>query len=291
MKLALFLGCNVPTQAFNYEAAVRKVADHFDVELVDIPDFGCCGEFTEGMDSYTSLVFAARNIALAEKKNLDILTLCNGCFLSLNKAKHELEDQQLKSRVNNVLGKINLSYKGKSQIFHFHQLMYDIIGTSKIKEKIKVTLDGLAISYQNGCHILRPSDVLQFDDPEEPRKLEELVSMTGAKVVRPMGTEQCCGSFLLSHDTNVAYSLAIQSLERKGEVDAIVVGCPFCFRQLDMGQIIARRKFGKSFEIPVLFYAQLLGLALGFDEKDLGLDQIHKISTANFLQKVKRSNE
>ncbi len=290
MKLALFLGCNVPTQAFNYEAAVRKVADHFDVELVDIPDFGCCGEFTEGMDSYTSLVFSARNIALAEKKNLDILTLCNGCFLSLNRARHELEDQQLRSKVNNVLEKINLSYKGKSRIFHFHQLMHDVIGTSKIKEKIKVSLDGVAISYQNGCHILRPSDVLQFDDPEEPRKLEELMSLTGAKVVRPMGTEQCCGSFLLSHDTNVAYSLAIQSIERKGKVDAIVVGCPFCFRQLDMGQIIARRKFGKSFEIPVLFYAQLLGLALGFNDKDLGFDQIHKISTANFLQKVKRSN-
>jgi heterodisulfide reductase subunit B len=105
-----------------------------------------------------------------------------------------------------------------------------------------------------------------------------------------MGAELCCGSFLLSHDTDVAYALAIQSIERKGKVDAIVVGCPFCFRQLDMGQVIARRKFQKSFDIPVLFYAQLLGLALGLNARDLGLDQIHKISTANFLQKVKRSN-
>jgi heterodisulfide reductase subunit B len=290
MKLAMFLGCNVPTQAFNYEAAVRKVADCFDVGLVDIPDFGCCGEFTEGIDSYTALVFAARNIALAEKKNLDILTLCNGCFLSLNKASNEMENPQLRSRVNDILGKINLSYKGKSRIFHFHQLMHDIIGTSKIKEKLKISLDNVAISYQNGCHILRPSHVLQFDDPEEPKKLGELVSLTGAKVVHPMGTELCCGSFLLSHDTDVAYSLAVQSLERKGKVDAIVVGCPFCFRQLDMGQIIARRKFGKSFEIPVLFYAQLLGLALGFDARNLGFDKIHKISTRNFLQKVKHSN-
>jgi heterodisulfide reductase subunit B len=290
MKLALFLGCNVPMQAFNYEAAVRKVASHFNIGLVDIPDFGCCGEFTEGMDSFTSLVFSARNIALAEKKNLDILTLCNGCFLSLNKARHELEDQQLRSKVNNVLGKINLSYKGKSRIFHFHQLMYDTIGTSEIKERIQVSLNGVVLSYQNGCHILRPSDVLRFDDPEEPRKLEELMSLTGAKVVRPIGTELCCGSFLLSHDTDVAYSLAVQSIEQKSNVDAIVVGCPFCFRQLDMGQIIARRKFGKSFDIPVLFYAQLLGLALGFNEKELGFNQIHKISTTNFLQKVRRSH-
>lgn len=290
MKLALFLGCNVPTQAFNYEAAVRKVADHFDVGLVDIPDFGCCGEFTEGMDSFTSLVFSARNIALAEKRKLDILALCNGCFLSLSRARHELEDQQLRSKVNSVLEEINLRYNGKSQIFHFHQLMHDIIGTSKIKQKIKVNLESVAVSYQNGCHILRPSGVLKFDDPEEPMKLEELLSLMGAKVVRPIGAELCCGSFLLSHDTDVAYSLAIRSIERKGDVDAIVVGCPFCFRQLDMGQIIAKRKFKKSFDIPVLFYAQLLGLALGCDPKNLGFNQIHKISTANFLQKVKHAD-
>ncbi|NIU39881.1 hypothetical protein GWN65_07915 [Candidatus Bathyarchaeota archaeon] len=290
MKIALFLGCNVPTQAFNYEAAVRKIADRFDVGLVDIPDFGCCGEFTEAMDSYSSLVFAARNIALAEKKNLNIVTLCNGCFMSLTRAKHELEDLQMRGRVNDVLEKVNLSYRGSSRIFHFHQLLHDVIGTSTLKEEVKISLDGLAISYQNGCHILRPNDVLEFDDSEEPRKLAALVSLTGAKAVRPNGTELCCGSFLLSHDTDVAYSLAVQSLERKGEVDAIVVGCPFCFRQLDMGQIIAKRKFGKSFDIPILFYAQLLGLALGFDARDLGLDKIHKISTASFLQKVEGLN-
>lgn len=291
MKFALFLGCNVPTQAFNYEAAVRKVAGHFDIELVDIPDFGCCGEFTELMDSFTSIVFAARNIALAEKENLDILTLCNGCFSAMNRARHELMDRKLRNKVNDILEKIGLSYEGRSKVLHFHQLIYDFVGASKIKEKIKIRLDGVAVSCQNGCHILRPSDVLRFDDPEEPRKLEELVTVTGAKVVRPLGTELCCGSFLLSQDADVAYSLAIQSIERKGSVDAIIVGCPFCFRQLDMGQIIARRRFNKRFEIPVVFYAQLLGLALGLDEKDLGFNQIHKISTANFLRKVKGSHE
>lgn len=289
MKLALFLGCNVPTQAFNYEVAVRKVAERFNIELVDIPDFGCCGEFTENMDYFTSIVFAARNIALAEKENLDILTLCNGCFSSLSRAKHELEnDSQLRSKVNETLKKIGLSYKGKAKISHFHQLMHDAIGTNRIKEKVKHSLDSVAVSCQNGCHILRPSDVLQFDDPEEPKKLEELVSAIGAKVVQPMGGELCCGSFLLSQDTNVAYMMAVQSIERKGKIDAIVVGCPFCFRQLDMGQVIASRKFQKSFEIPVVFYAQLLGLALGFDAKELGFDQIHKISTANLLQKVRK---
>lgn len=290
MKLALFLGCNVPTQAYNYEVSVRKVAERFNIELVDISDFGCCGEFTENMDYFTSIVFAARNIALAEKQNLDILALCNGCFSSLSRAKHELQSNpETKSRVNEILGKMGLSYKGKAQISHFHQLMHDTIGTAKIKDKIKFSLDNVVISCQNGCHVLRPSDVVQFDDPEQPKKLEELVSATGAKVIQPIGTELCCGSFLLSQDTNAAYAMAIQSIERKGKVDAIAVGCPFCFRQLDMGQFIAGRKFQKSFNIPVVFYAQLLGLALGFDPKELGFDQIHKISTTNLLQKARKS--
>jgi len=290
MKLAFFLGCNVPTQVYNYEASVRKIADVFEIKVVDIADFGCCGELTETMDYHTSLVFSARNIALAEKEGLDILTLCNGCFSSLNKAIFALRDPHLRSRVNETLKEIGLSYKGKSQVFHFHQLMYNIVGPSKIKEKIVFNLSDVSVSCHNGCHILRPSDVLGFDDPENPRKLEELVALTGARIVKPMGIEQCCGSVLSLCDLDAAQSLAIESIERKGKVDAIVVGCPFCFKQFDIGQIVARKKFNKELNIPILFYAELLGLALGFDAKDLGLNVIHKISTEGFLKKLGVSN-
>ncbi len=290
MKLAFFLGCNVPTQVYNYEASVRKIADAFKIKLVDIADFGCCGELTEAMDYYTSLVFSARNIALAEKEGLDILTLCNGCFSSLNKAIFALRDTYLRNRVDKTLKKIGLSYKGKSRVFHFHQLMYDIVGPSKIKEKIVFNLNDISVSCHNGCHILRPSDVLGFDDPENPKKLEELVALTGARIVRPVGTEQCCGSVLSLCDLDAAQLLAIESIERKGVVDAIVVGCPFCFKQFDIGQVVAKKKFNKELNVPILFYAELLGLALGFDAKDLGLNVIHKIPTDKFLEKLGVSN-
>lgn len=285
MKLAFFLGCNVPTQVYNYEASVRRIAEVFGIELVDIPDFGCCGELTEAMDHYTSLVFSARNIALAERKGLDILTLCNGCFSALNRAIFALRDPSLRGRVNETLRRIGLSYKGKSRVFHFHQLMHDIVGLSRIKEKIVLNLNNVSVSCHNGCHILRPSDVLRFDNPESPRKLEELVALTGAKVVRPTGVEQCCGSFLSLYDMDAAQSFAIESIERKGKVDAIVVGCPFCFKQFDIGQVVARKKFNKELNIPILFYAELLGLALGFNPKKLGLNVVHKIRTDGFLKK------
>lgn len=286
MKLAFFLGCNVPTSVYNYEASVRKIADVFNIKLVDIEDFGCCGELTEAMNHFTALAFSARNIALAEKEGLDILTLCNGCFSSLNRAVFALKDPSLKNKVNATLKKIGLTYQGKSRVFHFNQLMYDVVGPSKIKEKVVTNLNNVSVSCHNGCHILRPSDILNFDDPENPRKLEELVSLTGAKIVKPKGTEQCCGSVLSLADMDTAQMLAVESIERKGRVDAIVVGCPFCFKQFDMGQIIAKKKFNKDLNIPILFYAELLGLAVGLDPKDLGLNVIHKISTEGFLNKA-----
>ncbi len=290
MNLTLFLGCNIPTQVFNYEASVRRIAAAFGIKLKDNVEFGCCGELTEAIDYYTSLVFSARNIALAEKEEQDILTLCNGCFSSLNKAIFALNDPHLRSRVNEALKKIDLSYKGKSRVFHFHQLMYDIVGPSKIKEKIVLNLNNVSVSCHNGCHILRPSDVLGFDDPQNPKKLEELVGLTGAKIVKPIGIEQCCGSVLSLCDLDAAQSLAIESIERKGEVDAIVVGCPFCFKQFDMGQVVARKKFNKELSIPILFYAELLGLALGLRPEDLGLNVVHKIRTDGFLEKLGVSN-
>lgn len=300
MKLAFFLGCNIPTQAYNYEVSVRKIAEVFDIELMDIQDFGCCGELTEAMDYYTSLVFSARNIALAEKECLDILTACNGCFASLNKAIFALRDSHLRSRVNETLKEIsnnmemdarpNIIYKGTSKVFHVHQLLYDSIGLSKIKEKIVHNLKNVSVSCHNGCHILRPNNILGFDDPESPKKLEELVALTGAKIVEPMGNEQCCGSLLSLCDVDSAQSLAIESLERKGEVDAIVVGCPSCFKQFDMGQIIARKNFNNELNIPILFYTELLGLALGLEAKDIGLNVVHKIKPDVFLEKLGVSN-
>ncbi len=147
-------------------------------------------------------------------------------------------------------------------------------------------MNNVSVSCHNGCHILRPSDVLRFDDPENPRKLKELVALTGARIVEPMGLEQCCGSVLSICDLDAAQSLAIESIERKGNVDAIVVGCPFCFKQFDIGQVVARKKFNKELNIPILFYAELLGLAMGLDAKDLGLNFVHKIRTDEFLEKL-----
>lgn len=286
MGYAFYPGCVIPLQAPNYEVSARAVMKELKVPLEEIENFGCCGVITGSLDGFTMLTFAARNIALAEAKGLDIITLCNGCFGTLSKAYHQLEEEKVREKVNHILKELGLEVKGKTKVYHFHQILYDKIGLDEIKKRNKVDLSTFKIGCHNGCHLVKPSDVLHFDQASYPHKLEELVKATSAKVVTPQGFEHCCGSLLMPHNQDSSYAFAVKAVEQKGEVDAIIVNCPGCFRQLDLGQVMAKRKFNKVLNTPVVFYSQLLGLALGIDPKSLGLDTIHKIRTNTLLQMV-----
>lgn len=287
MGYAFYPGCVIPLQAPNYEVSARAVMQELSLTFEDIEDFGCCGVLAGPIDGFTMLVFAARNIALAETKGLDIITLCNGCYGTLSKAAHQLEDEKTRERVNAVLKEIGLTVQGRTKVRHFHQILYDTIGLDEIKRRNKVDISALRIGCHNGCHLVKPADILHFDKATYPRKLEEMVGATGAQVITPQGFEHCCGSLLMPHDQDTSYAFAVEAVEQKGEVDAIVVNCPGCFRQLDLGQVMAKRKFNKVLATPVVFYSQLLGLALGIDPRKLGLDTMHKIKTALLLEKCK----
>ena len=287
MHYAFYPGCVIPLQAPNYEVSARAVMKELEIAIEDIEDFGCCGVLSGPIDGFTMLTFAARNIALAETKGLDILTLCNGCFGTLSKAVHQLEDEKTRDKVNTVLKEIGLEVQGKTQVHHFHRVLYDTIGLDEIKKRNKVDISSFKIGCHNGCHLVKPSDVLHFDKAAYPQKLEEMVEATSARVVTPRGFEHCCGSLLMPHDQDSSYAFAVKAVEQKGEVDAIIVNCPGCFRQLDLGQVMAKRKFNKVLTTPVVFYSQLLGLALGIDPKALGLDTGHKVKTTALLEKCR----
>ena len=217
---------------------------------------------------------------------MDIIALCNGCFGTLSKAAHQLEEEEVRGKVNRILREIGLKVQGKAKVYHFHQILYDKVGINEIQKRIKVDINQIKIGCHHGCHILKPTDVLKYDKASYPQKLEEMVRATKAQVVPPQGFEHCCGSLLMPHNQDASYAFAVRAVEQKGEVDAIIVNCPGCFRQLDLGQIMAKRKFNKVLNTPVVFYTQLLGLALGVDPKLLGLDTVHKIRTNTLLQKV-----
>ena len=286
MSYAFYPGCVIPLQAPHYEVSARAVMKSLDIPFVDIEDFGCCGILTTSLDGFTALNFAARNIALAEVQGKDIITLCNGCFGTLSKAAHQLEVEETREKVNRILKQINLEVKGKAKVYHFHQILYDKIGMDEIRKRIKVDMSTIKIGCHHGCHVLKPTDVLHYDKATYPQKLEEMVRSINAQVITPQGFEHCCGSLLMPHNQNTSYAFAVKAVEQKGKVDAIIVNCPGCFRQLDLGQVMAKRKFNKVLNTPVVFFTQLLGLALGIDPKALGMDTIHKIRTNTLLQKV-----
>ena len=185
MRYAFFPGCTVLARFPGYEMSTRKVADRLDIELVEMPGSSCCGTtYLETLDHKTALAMAARNICIAEDMGLDIVTICNGCTEALTKANRALkEDPQLMAEVNEVLADVGRQFKGTIEVRHLVRMLKEDVSLEKIKSEIKTPLDGLKVGSHYGCHLLKPSEVMDFDDPEAPTSLDALVELTGAESV------------------------------------------------------------------------------------------------------------
>jgi heterodisulfide reductase subunit B len=274
MKFALFLGCNIPARVPHYERAARAVLAELEVELVDNRRFNCCGYPLRNIDMQTATLFAARNLALAEQEGLDVLTLCQCCFGSLKKAAHLLaNDAALKAQANRFLAQRGLAYEGKTQVKHLLSLLHKDIGAAAIKDKLKTPFKNLKIAAHYGCHVLRPSDVMQFDDPVSPRVLDELVALTGAKSVDWSQKLECCGAPLMGVNDDLSKKLTAGKLAdaRSAGADYLSVACPWCQIQFDTVQKQMEAEGLTDADLPSILYPQLLGLAMGLSEKALGL--------------------
>jgi heterodisulfide reductase subunit B len=290
MRFAFFLGCTVPARSRNYEMAVRKVAEVLGIEFVDIGDFSCCGFPMKAVSQETTLLMAARNLCLAEEKGLDtICAICSACTSILTEASHELnKHKELRDRVNEKLKEIKHEYKGTIKVRHFNRILYQDIGVDKIKSKIKKDLGAFKIAPHYGCHYLKPSEIYDhFDDPENPKSLRELIEVTGAKSVDYQNYMQCCGGAVIAINEEVSLAVSKEKLDniKAAGADAITLVCPFCNVMYDSNQKSIEAAFEVQYNIPVLYYPQLLGLAMGFDPKDLGL-QMNVVKTKELLSRL-----
>ncbi|MFX0117541.1 MAG: CoB--CoM heterodisulfide reductase iron-sulfur subunit B family protein [Candidatus Hodarchaeota archaeon] len=290
MKYALFLGCTIPWRLPFFELAVRKTIPEFGIEFVDGLPFGCCPDPT-GIHSFnkdTWLALAARNLVVAEEENLPILAICNGCFETLAVARHELlHENELKEQVNEHLKGVDKEFKGTSEVFHLHKVLYEDIGIPRIKEKIaNDSLNGLTSGTHYGCHLLRPADILKVDDPERPTQLDELVEALGIKSIPYLHKGACCGAGSKTTDPRISLEASAEKLESLTSTgaDMMILYCPTCYLQYEVGQLVMRKDLGKNFNLPVMYYPELLGISMGMDPKDLGIDQ-HRIKP-KFLQKA-----
>jgi heterodisulfide reductase subunit B len=281
----LYMGCSVPANYPNYEASMLQVAERLGLELEYMEDVGCCGSPNlRGMDYWGWVVVNARTLAVADKTGHDIVTPCNGCFGSLKEVYHLLKhDQKYRERVNSEIEQDGLEFQGKSRPRHIIEVMYTDVGVDTIRKKITKPLDGVGIAIHYGCHLLRPEDVTEFP----PMILDELVEVTGAKVIEYPLWKQCCGATVLPVDEDLAIRLAhdkLKSIKESGAAFVVVV-CPACCNQLDLQQLDMKESYGVEFNLPILFYPQILGLAMGLDESEVGLE-MNRVPAAPILQHI-----
>ncbi len=300
MKLAIFPGCTVLGRGRNYEMSARAVASALGIEFVDIEDFECCGFPLKSIHHDTYFLMAARNVLVAEKMGLDICTLCSACTGSLTEVnKHLNEDFDEKARVIAQLKKqgIELRMERPVKVKHFVKILYEQIGLDEIRKFVKRELHNLVFAPHYGCHYLKPSDIYEpGEDPENPNSLDELIRVTGARSMDFSEKLKCCGAGILAINEDTAYTLARSKLKEiadlssqektEQKIDAIVLMCPFCSVMYDDNQRKIEQKFQEQYNLPVLYYPQVLGLAMGLEPKALGL-QMNRVSTKALLEKIK----
>jgi heterodisulfide reductase subunit B len=287
MRYQLFLGCTIPARQSNYEQSARRVAEELGIELVD-KDFGCCGFPVEPLDQTKALAMAAVNLKKANAEGDDVVALCSACGEMLVKAEKLLAEPETVKNVNKLLNKsLDLSYESeRPKIIHFARMLYQEYGIDELKKRVKKPLK-LTIATHPGCHYVRPKELFQeFDDPEYPHSLDELVEATGANPLDYVGKTDCCGGGILAVSEASAKAMTQKKLNTlKGKADAMVLICPFCGIMFDKYQKLLEQEIEEKYDLPVLYYPQLLGLALGINPDELGFD-VNSVSVAGLLEKV-----
>ncbi len=224
--------------------------------------------------------------------NLDILTFCSGCFKSLRHANSILKSDDSKRRlINKVLNKMGLKYNGSIEIYHGFEIILNKIGLNKIKELAKFSFKGFKIGSFHGCHLIRPSNIMKFDDPLKPRLLDDLIITLEGTPLDYVGKYDCCGGVLKNLYNEMSLELLKQKLFSLKELkaDFVVVACPFCHYQFDLGQIELIKSNDIKFKIPILTFTDFIGLSLGFNYKELGLST-HIVKVKKMLDKFHQLN-
>jgi len=292
MRYAFFLGCIIPNRYPGIELAMRDVAQVLGIELKDMEGASCCpapGVF-KSFDKPTWLALAARNLCIAEALGCGIVTLCNGCYSSLKEANKILkeEDPASRGKVNKILQDFGKEFHGTIDVKHVVEVLYREIGIEGLRGLVKKPIH-LDVAVQYGCHLLKPTKDREVKSSERPTFLDELVEVLGPRSVPYRDKMMCCGAGggVRSSYLDVSLDMAREKLEniKNVGVDCIVSPCAFCHLQFDRGQIELRNMLGVDFNIPVMHYVQLLGLALGLEPQRLGLYS-HAVPMDSVIKKL-----
>jgi len=266
-----FPGCSLETTNKAYDVSTRNVASVLGIEMVEVPDWNCCGATAYmSIDDRRAMVLSTRNLALAEAQARDLVAVCSGCYVVLNKANHRFQDdRELRDHVRFALRAGGLDYKGTVRVRHFLDVVVNDLGQEPIGRHVVKRLTGLRVACYYGCQITRP--YAEFDDAEFPTSMDRLMSWLGATPVDFQLRTKCCGGMLMTTAQEVGLTAAggLLAAAREAGADLIATACPLCQVNLEayQAEIAARRQ--APVEIPVLYFTQVLGIALGLGAKEL----------------------
>ncbi len=288
MNFGYYPGCSLHGTAKEFDLSLKEVLKVLNVNLNEINDWCCCGASSAHAMSYIlSVALPARNLLLAKHQGIqNVVAPCAACYNRLKVSQHELKfDEKMRMKVEEVLEE---KITNGVEILNLIEL-FQKIGSEKIKPAIKNNLEEIKAACYYGCLLVRPHDILKFDDPENPTSMEEIVLTTGAKPVEWNYKVECCGASHSIDHTEIVELLSKKIIDDaiKHDANVIIVACPMCHSNLDMRQKNILKKYPEQKEIPILYLTQLIGLSMGLNYKDLGL-HLHYINPVPMLEeKVK----
>jgi heterodisulfide reductase subunit B len=274
MKYSYFPGCSLKGLGRAYEESLLPVMKHLGVELRELDDWNCCGATAYmAVDEGKACVLAARNLALAEQNGgHQLMAPCSACYMVLNKTQHYCQDYpQMKKIVDRALAAVNLKYSGRATVRHPLDVLINDVGLDAIRQKAVRPLKGLKVAPYYGCQIVRP--YATFDDQFNPMTMDKLLQALGAEVVKYPLKTKCCGGSLTGTlpEAGIRMVYILLNEARRRGADCLATVCPLCQFNLDGYHSQLRSQYGDAVLIPTLYFSQLMGLAFGLPEQELGL--------------------
>jgi len=289
MRYAYYPGCSSHTSGKEYDRSFRLIAKALDIELVEVPDWTCCGSHvTYVFNPALAASLSARNLALVEKmgEGIEVVTGCSGCYQTLKRSNDLLKhDANIQAKVKEALEAVNLSYNANLKIHHALEALTTQEALDTISKKITKPLKGLKVAPYYGCAVVRPKFEDSFDDPENPQSIDRLMKVLGAEPVPYIDKTRCCGGVLIMKHERVGLEMIRRLLAnaKQAGAECIVTPCALCHLNLDIMQPKVEQAFKQRFNMPIFFFTQLIGLALGLKPTELGLDK-HMVSSVSLLQ-------
>ena len=275
MEIPYYPGCTLNTKAKGFDNSVRASARALGLELVELEEWNCCGAtFPLLVDNMLDLAGPTQVLVSAQQAGQRLAVACSTCYNVLKRTNKVIrEDEDSREKLNFFL---DADYSGDLEVLDLLQILRDDIGFDKIKEAVKKPLSGLRVAAFYGCMVLRPPDEVAYEkDPENPRALDNLMIALGAEAVDYSHRGECCGAYLAvkSVEVTAEMSFAILDSAQQNGAELVVTNCPLCQFNLDRMQKAMGSRHAGFQPIPILYYTQLMGIALGLDSEGFELDR------------------